>query len=160
MADLYDLDDVMDRLVAMEQEAIPGDIDAAKYWPYQQEGLPYWVNRVLSMEVEPDYEGRVIDRYTFGLMLVVGHLTQGVKAEIHEDSYAKIGQVLDFFGKRARLTSTEYPDEPDYLAVDEGGAVITGVPNGTRAVANTGIGVTQIVIEFRLQAGFYRQTKS
>lgn len=153
---MYDLDDLLARVADLAQEAIGAvngqEITWVKYWPYWTETLPYGTTRINRMSVETDLSGDIdLDVYTLGLGLVVGHLTEGVEAEVPTDVYGHIVNLLQFFRAHPELTSTAYPTPPAYLWTQPHGAHLTGIPGGTRTVNAAGVPTPQIVIEFELE---------
>lgn len=154
---MYDLTEALTRLAAMQEEAIAGS-DAKPYWPYVQEAMPYWWNRINGMTVRTDLAADAdIDVYTVEMGLVVAHLTEGYDGERGDKVTGYIVDVLEHVAEHPLLTSAAYPDELRWLWIEDGGAVITGIPNGTRAIANTGSGPTQVVIGFILTLPLMRE---
>lgn len=161
MTNLYDLPDVMARLPILQKAALNAinvSCDAVDYWPYQQEGFPYWWNRVESMSTEIDMaQDMELHVYTISMALVIAHLTaDGFRGETTHNAYAYIPAVLDYFrGEAARhlavLPSSDYQTAPNGLWTGEGGARITGIPNGTRTLSNSGINAQQIAVVFQLE---------
>lgn len=160
MAVEYDLDEALARLAAMQKEAITG-CDAAPYWPYEQEKAPYFWNRINGLTVEKDLSADwIIDRYSIEMGLVVGHLTQGYRGQNYTKVAEYITSVLTYFDAHPMLdtVSGDYIDsELDYLWPEDGGAFITGIPQGTRSASNAGIGTTQIYLGFILDLPLMRK---
>lgn len=156
----YDLQDVMKRLPVLQKAAL-GEIaqkcDAVAYWPYQQEFFPYFWNRIEGMTVEEDVSGDLnIHRYQVSMALVIGHLVEAKYVGlISELAYPWIGQVLNYFRQynpSHLMDGSEYTSAPDWLWTEEGGARIVGIPNGTRTLANSGVGnALQIAVVFTLE---------
>jgi hypothetical protein len=157
---IYDLKEAMDRLLAMEKEAVPGS-GGVTYWPYSQDKLPYWMNRLNPMTVDTAYSSDVVlDRYSVSALLVIDHFDAGYEGKKFEDAYETyIPDVLNFFDDNPELTSTDYPTPMRYIAPveDTRGAHITGLPSGTRLVLNSGIGVRQVVLEFTIEVPLWRK---
>lgn len=156
---IYDLKEVMDRLLAMENEAISSS-GGAIYWPHKQDQMPYWMNRINGMTVEPLSSDHVIDRWIMSALLVIDHYEAGYEGKKFEDAYETyIPDVIQFFDDNPLLTSTDYPDEMLFVFPDEDtrGAHITGLPSGTRLVLNSGIGVRQVVLEFTIEVPLGRK---
>lgn len=156
---IYDLKEVMDRLLAMENEAISSS-GGAIYWPHKQDQMPYWMNRINGMTVEPFSSERVIDRWAMSALLVIDHYEAGYEGASFVTAYETyIPAAIQFFDDNPRLSSTEYPDELDFVVTgrDTRGAHITGLPSGTRLVLNSGIGVRQVVLEFTIEVPLMRQ---
>jgi hypothetical protein len=154
----YDLDAIMDRLPVLQTAAMAGlstpvTCDAVNYWPFVGEGFPYWWNRIESMVVEysPMAEGE-IHNYQISMAMVIGHLTEGYDGEVSSKAYPWIAGILDYFRQHRKLyDGTTYTTAPDWLWIVDGGARITGVPNGTRTLANSGLGVQQVAVVFNLE---------
>jgi len=154
---IYDLKEVMDRLLAMEKEAVPGS-GGATYWPYSQDKLPYWMNRLNPMTVDTTPSADiVVDRYSVSALLVIDHFDAGYEGTKFEDAYETyIPDVIHFFDDNPELTSAAYPDPLRYID-DKDPAYITGLPSGTRVVLNSGIGVRQVVLEFAIAVPLWRR---
>lgn len=159
MANVYDLPEVMSRLPVLQKaalEAINVSCDAVDYWPYQQEGFPYWWNRIDSMNFdEPLAQDVSLHVYNVSMALIIAHLTaDGFKGENSHKAYSYIPAVLDYFrGDTARLLydDKKFRLEPLGLWIPDGGARITGIPNGTRTLNNSGINVQQVAVVFSLE---------
>lgn len=160
MAVEYDLNEALLRLAAMQKEAIEG-CDAVPYWPYEQEKGPYWWNRINSLVIERELAGDVdIDRYTIEMGLVVDHYTAGYKGDNYQMVAEYIGAVLTYFDAHPYLSTDagDYQDdEMRFIYMEDGGAIITGIPNGTRTTTNAGIQTTQIYLGFILDLPLMRQ---
>lgn len=158
MSDHYDLGNVLARLPLLQKAALaamdsPVGADAVDYWPYEQEAPPYFWNRVEGMTVEELAGDIEIHRYQIAMALVIAHITEGYKGQTSHTAYGYIPAVLDYFRSHKDLAvagELEYSESPEYLWIDRGGAMITGIPNGTRTLANAGIGVSQVAIVFTL----------
>lgn len=162
MTNLYNLPDVMARLPLIQKAALAEigvECDAVDYWPHFSEGFPYWWNRIDSMTVDDLLLTQEVDvhRYTVSMGLVIAHLTaDGFNGETTHKSYEYIPAVLDFFRSEdsrhlAIPTEASYQLQPNGLWTGEGGALISGVPNGTRTISNSGIrDVQQVAIIFTL----------
>lgn len=158
MANVYDLPDIMARLPVLQKAALSAinvNCDAVDYWPYQQEGFPYWWNRIESMAMGESPAGDVsLHIYTISMALVIAHLTaDGFRGETSHNAYQYIPAVLDYFrGETPRLL---YDDVTYRTAArglwPESDAHISGIPNGTRALSNSGINVNQVVALFTLE---------
>lgn len=154
----YDLGNVMERLPVLQKAALAvigvTNVDAVDYWPYQQEASPYFWNRVESMTVEEVSQEMEIHRYQISMALVVGHLTQGYRGETTRNAYNYIPAVLNYFRlyKASHLYDGKvYTAPPAWLWTEDNGARITGIPNGTRTLANSGVEVQQIAVVFTLE---------
>lgn len=156
---MYDLKSIMERLTVMEREAVntltAGQVDAVAFFPYQQEVMPYFTNRVVRFAVESGEDGFgedvIIDRYSIAIRYVGAHLTEGYQGEAPDKLYEVIPAMLDYFSKH-ELLSTSSLDPIDF--VDPEGAQITDGNYG--AFTNSGIGPTQIGLEFTLDLPLIR----
>lgn len=155
---MYDLGAVFERLVVMEKEAVASiypAIDAAAYFPYQQEATPYWLTRLVRLQVESGEDGLgedvPLDRYTIALRYVAGHLSQGYEGELPDQIYDIIVAVLAYFSDHEELSTTTL-GAIDF--VDAPGAVITA--GQYSAFTNSGIGPTQVGVEFTLDLPLIR----
>jgi hypothetical protein len=152
------LSDAMDRIVAMQKEALNtltgGKVDAVTYWPYQQNDFPYFTNRlapktVTSLSEDLDIYGRQIIMF-----LVVGHATSGYQGELPSRLYDYLPAVEKFFRNNPMLTSTLYPDAPDYLWNEE---ARIDTDAGISADAQGGLGQLQIGVRFTLSLPYLRE---
>jgi hypothetical protein len=158
MSEHYDLLDIMNRLPVLQKAALKAiDVacDAVSYWPHQQESFPYWWNRI---ESAPTFESLSADhevhRYQISMALVIAHLTEGYKGEPIKNAYTWVPAILSYFsGYNARhlIDGAEYTTMPDWLWTEEGGAIITALPAGTRPIVNSGIEAQQVAAIFTLE---------
>lgn len=153
----YDLNEAMKRLPEIQRAALASltpavKSDAVEYWPYQQGAFPYWWNRIESMTIETTLAGDIdIHRYTIAMALVIGHLTdEGYDGELPARTYSWIPAIIQYFVDHADLTSTLYPEPLAFLWIERGGAVITGIPTGTRGLTNSGVNAQQLSLVFSL----------
>lgn len=170
MAIRYDLNDIMNRIAAMETEALSTTslaINAVPYWPYQQETLPYLCNRINAMDVDRDtLQAReiVIDRWQIEMMLIIGHFGEGYHGELPSRVYAAyVPTLMDYFEDRRELVTVdniEYRTSPAFLWRADGGAIITGAPGGLRTINNAGIQGTQHYIGFILEVPLLRNVNA
>lgn len=156
---MYDLKAIMERLTLMEKEAVntltSGKVDAKSFFPYQQEVLPYFTNRLLRFTIEAGEDGLgedvIIDRYQIEIHYVAAHLTEGYEGEAPDKIYEIIPAMLDYFSKH-ELLSTSTLDPIDF--VDPEGAQLTD--GSYNAFTNSGIGPTQIGPKFTLDLPLIR----
>lgn len=148
------LQDAMDRIVAMQKEAVT-TADAVPYWPYEQASFPYFTNRLGTMTLNQDmsedidiYEHTVLMRY------VVGHLTEGYRGDLQDSLYDDIASIETYFREHPHLTTNagSYTTAPDYLFQVARILSHTGVV----AFAQGGVGQIQIGVEFTLSTPFLR----
>lgn len=162
----YNLDDIKNRIAAIQTEALSTTqqhINAVPYWPYQQEQLPYFCNRINSLDVDIDTLGvqdTVIDRYEIEMMMIVGHLGEGYQGEVASSMYGTyIPQLMDYFDQHMDLTTEQlqtYRTPPRFLWTQEGGAIIRGIPGGERTISNAGIVGVQHYLGFILEVPLLR----
>lgn len=159
---MYDLSNVVDRLVAMETEALSsiagvGNVDAATYWPYEQQAFPYWWNRVVNMTVRAGEATLAADidihEYTFQAGLVIGHIDSGYSGERVAEAYNYIEAVVAYFNDHRDLTdTTTFTTAPDFLWHAPGyGAHITSIPGGIAVRQESGIEAVQHVLVFQIE---------
>lgn len=152
------IEDVLARIVAVEQEALAGiqvACDAVPYYFHTQQAFPYFTNRLSSISVDSgpggdeDF-GEEIDLliYDIILRLTVNHLSAGVVGEYEDRLSVYIPQVIDYFNARELLQSASYPTAPDDLTRAR---IIssTGL-----AFFSEGLNVQQIGAEFTLRCEF------
>lgn len=148
---MSEISDVLDRVVAMQKEALPGS-DSKPFWPYQQETFPYWTNRLGSTAIGDRQAGNsgaedIEQRsYTVLMRLVVGHITSGYEGERQDELYEWIVDIEDFFMENPMLTSALFPTEPDFLAYESELTSHTGLV----IFANAGVFAQQLGVEFSL----------
>lgn len=166
MADMYDMNEALARLVSMQKAALTGVAanenqlcDAVAYWPYEQEAFPYFWNRVNSMTVDYLAQDIAIDRYEIEMGLVIAHYTAGYRGDNTTHAANYIEAVMAYFDAHADMTSiAPYTTPLDNLWLDEGeGAVISGIPGGLRTIQNSGIGTIQVAIGFMLDMPLLRE---
>jgi hypothetical protein len=160
------LDDALDRVVAMQKEAMSalttGAFDSVPYWPYQQELLPYMTNRHGAMSVDytkyaPDIES---EPEIILMRLVVAHITAGYKGEKPALALDYYIAIREYFREHSNLTTDgvtygDYRDIPDYLD-PETGAYISG-HTGLVVFLNSGGLVSQLGYEFTLQIPYIQE---
>jgi len=127
--------DILDRLVAMEHEALdtyvasvlPGrtGIDAVPQLFYQQASTPYIVHRVGPSAPAQLAEDFSLRTYEVFIRVVVGHLTANYQGENEELSDEIIPLLEDYLFKHEMLTtdSGAFHTEPTYLFPEEGIAI-------------------------------------
>jgi len=157
---MYDLQTAMERLLAMESEAVNSlsqysGVSGVTYYPYQQEKTPYWMNQIASFRIErggdfgmaEDIETHI---YTVQAYFVMAHYTQNVEGANFDDANAVIPAVLDFFADNPLLTSTAYPAGFDLVySPTTAGAFITG-GTGPRVLQNAGVAGGQVALQFTI----------
>lgn len=148
----------MDRLAIMEAAAVAAlypTIVAKAYFPYAQEITPYFTTRIVRFAVESAEddlgEDIPVDRYTIAIRYVAGHLSQGYQGELPDAVYDVIAAVLAYFGDHEEL-STASLDALDF--VGPVGARLTA--GQYSAFTNSGIGPTQVGVEFTLDLPLIR----
>lgn len=148
------LDDLMTRLVDMEQEMITNSV-AVKFPLYSQASFPYWTNNITEFtpgrgddEFEYDEARRM---FTVEARYIIGHITEGYLGQPQEQFWADWITILDFFDARPGLTSTAYPAALQYLDPQE--TILLPSP-GLSRFQNSGIGADQVGGMVRLQVVF------
>lgn len=148
------LEDVLARLVLMQQAAMPGS-DAVTVSFYTQEGTPYWVNHVDGYTVELESEQQQIITYTITMTLVLGTTTQGFEQESERQIHAWLPVILQYFGQRRQLKRTSADPAVPYL--HPRGAFITG-GKADYGITISGIGQSMFAIDFRIDVPTWQAT--
>lgn len=157
------LDDALDRVVAMQKEAMQtitsGKFDAVPYWPYFQNDFPYMTNRHGAMTVDytkyaPDIED---NPETIAMRLVVAHLNEGYDGEAPARAIDYYIAIRDYFRTHSTLTTDgttygDYTAEPNYLDPDTGAYISNHT--GLVVFANAGLPQMQLGYEFSLAIPF------
>lgn len=151
------LDDMMTRLVDMEQEVIANSV-AVKYPLYTQASVPYWTNNVTEFtpgrpddEYEYDEARRI---FTVESKYVIGHIDTGYQGQPQEQFWSDWITILDFFDAHPGLTSTAYPVPLQYLDPQE---TILLPSVGLARFQNSGIGADQVGGLVRQQVVFNKR---
>jgi hypothetical protein len=144
------------RVAALEIEALaalstPVTTGAKEYFFHTQEIMPYFTNRVGSVDVGADSED--IDLYTYQVImrLVVEHITADFVGVNESDLYSYIPQVVNFFNSRQWLQTTSGSYDDAMIALME--ARITSC-TGFRIFTDAGISAQQVGTEFVLTCLF------
>lgn len=115
----YDLNDAMDRLVAMEQEMISGS-EAKGYPSHWQANMPYWTNNITAFEPGDLYGDDVTIRlYTFKIDYHRGYWMEGNYGEMCEAIWQDLPIIQDFFESNPGLTYTGQSTPLRYLDATE-----------------------------------------
>jgi hypothetical protein len=160
------LDDALDRVVAMQKEAMSalttGAFDSVPYWPYQQERFPYMTNRHGGMS--PDYTKYAPDIESepeiILMRLVVAHVTGGYKGEKPALALDYYIAIREYFRQHDTLTTdgTTYGDYraiPDYLDPETGAYISSHT--GLVVFPNSGLLTPQLGYEFTLQIPYIQE---
>ena len=161
MAATLNLQDMMNRIVALEIEGMaalptPVTCDAVPYFFHQQEGIPYWINRLGNYtfaNVGEDEWGEEIDAivYPVTARLVIGHITQGYKGENDGNLQVYVPHMVEWFNEHENLrtATTGLTTSLDHLirCRTEAGIAFGIFENRTT-------GVPQVGAEFTLEAYF------
>jgi hypothetical protein len=148
------LNDLMDRIVALEKEAVTTS-DAVPYWPYQQASFPYWTNRLGPYEQVFAYgEDVPRDESSVLMRLVAAHVSEGYEGESQSNIHQWVVATLNKFEDNPYLVSTTYATEFDDIAPD--GAVIIS-HTGLVIFQNAGVLANQLGVEFTLSVPALRQ---
>lgn len=153
------LNDMLDRIVAMEKEALsslaPG-VNAVPYWPYQQSEFPYFTNRPGPWS--PDYERGedvALDGYSIAMRLVAAHVDEGYEGGPQGNIHQWILAVINFFEDKPFLTSTAYSTALDFINSDPGAEITSHT--GLVIFRNAGVFAQQLGVEFTLEVPVLRQ---
>lgn len=146
--------EMMNRIVAMQHEALDAavvalfpektGIDAVPYWPYEQEGFPYLINRYSGWSKDLSPEDIDLRNHTVRMSLVYSHLQEGIPGERQEEMYALVPLLEDFFITEWGLTTSVgglFPNRPDWLFPIGTSLHPSG---GLIHMANGGVGTIQI----------------
>jgi hypothetical protein len=154
LADI-DLDDVIQRVVAMEKEATVNDLaqgglPALDYLAGQYETTPYLTNGIGQFTFSEDPEDTQNDSYVVRMRLIVGHVTQGYKGSAERLLRYYIPVIRKYFAAHPNLTTDSSADgfnvPPHYLHWST--VKLTG-GNGTLYFKEPSI-ATQVGTEFQL----------
>lgn len=154
MANETDLDNMLARLVEMQQAAYPGS-DAVPVSFYAQESTPYWTNRIDSAVVEEDSENIQIITYSINMRLVLASINEGWENEAEKLIASWLPTILLYFGKRRQLKRTSA--DSSVVNTHPKGSLITAA-NADYNMQNSGIGVTQFGIDFTIEVPMYQLT--
>jgi hypothetical protein len=157
------LDDALDRVVAMQKEAMSalttGAFDSVPYWPYQQESFPYMSNRHGGMSIDytkyaPDVES---DPEVILMRLVVAHVTGGYKGEKPALALDYYIAIREYFREHSNLTTDGglYTSPPDYLDPETGAYISSHT--GLVVFSNSGLLTPQLGYEFTLQIPYIQE---
>lgn len=154
---MYDVNELIARLVAIEQEAsaallIGQQVNAVPLWFYTQEGTPYWVNRTAQIGDDQQTAGDEgsIDSVTVEMGLIYGEVTAGFDGEVETTVNEILPGLVAFLRQRVRLQSTTYSNSMNYLY----GCHISLTSNLTE-FPPTPAGARRIGILFRASCQFY-----
>lgn len=155
MPDSY-LTDLLKRNVACDKEAmasVPG-FYSSRSFPYFQEGFPYMVNRLGGKSTPISPEDFFVETRLVIKRLVVGHVDEGFKGQVNDKLSEWMVLIEDYYRDNTMLTSIAFPDEPDYIHPQ---GVSIGIDTGLAFFINSGIGVSQIGVEFTLTVPIIRE---
>ena len=148
------LNDLLDRVVALEKEAMTSmnvKADAVPRFYYVGEGFPYFTNRIADTPISDDGSEEVDLHSPLVIMrLVVGHITEGYKGQPEAKLYTWLPAIKTYFNERMWLTSETYPDRMGYL---QSARITNG--GGLRVFENAGIAAMQVGAEIQLACTFY-----
>lgn len=115
-----DLDDLLMRVCAMEEEAL--GLRALDVLADKLDQTPYMTNGLGQII----YENGATDRgvYNVRMRVIIGHVTEGYKGQSERVLRKYIPQLHAFFRVRPGLTSKKFPDTPPYVSAV--GAFLTG----------------------------------
>jgi hypothetical protein len=145
MANEIDLDDLIKRVCAMEEEAL--GIRALDVLADRLDQTPYMTNGLGDFAYDTNSEDMQADVYVVRMRLIIGHVTEGYKGQTERVLRKHIPVLRAFFAAHVGLTATKFPEPPDYLS--QMGATLTG-GIGTAYFQEPGIPM-QVGTEFRLR---------
>lgn len=120
MADEIDLDDLIKRVVAMEEEAL--GLRALDVLADKLDQTPYMTNGLGPFTYESGSSDSGV--YNVRMRLIIGHVTEGYKGQSERVLRKYIPLLQAFFRVRPGLTSQKFPDTPPYMSAV--GAFLTG----------------------------------
>lgn len=151
MAIISDVQDLMERLCAIEHAAI-SSADCIPYYLHKQERFPYITHRLGETTYDANSEDIDIPRRDVVARLVIGHVDgQGYAGENEQLLFDWIEALETAYQSDdgARLVGATYPEEPTYTYVEP----MTLTRNsGLRAFS--GFPVGQVGVEFFLSVPF------
>lgn len=153
------INDILDRVVAMEKEALvtfkPG-VNAVPYWPYQQNEFPYWTNRPGPWSQDFEHGSDIaLDTYTILMRLVAAHVTEDYEGNPQSDLHQWIVAIINFFEDNELLTSTAYSTALDFIYPDAAAEITSHT--GVVIFRNAGVLAQQLGVEFTLEVPVLRQ---
>jgi hypothetical protein len=135
------LNELLDRVVEIQKEAMLSVNVRADAWPYfykTSEGFPYFTNRVIDLPVTDDgSQDEDVNSPIVMMRFVVAHLTSGYKGEPERRLYEWMPVIKTTFNQRMWLTSNAYPERMEDLQearVINNGRFITERNDGIDAV--------------------------
>ena len=154
-----DVQSMMNRYAQLEIEGMaalssPVTADAVPFFFHSQEGVPYWVNRMGTFELDrvEDEWGEEVDTILVEntARLVIGHLTSGYKGENDANLQLYVPHMIEYFNEHENLrTTTTYTTSLDHLIRARcTGGIAYGV------FENRTLGIQQVGAEFNLRAEF------
>jgi hypothetical protein len=159
MAATIDLQGLMNRIVALEIEGMaalttPVTCDAVPYFFHQQEGVPYWINRLGNYSfLAADEWGEEVDAFVYPVTarLVIGHISGGYKGENDSNLQLYVPQMVEWFNEHENLhtATTGLTTSLDHLIRCRTEA---GIAFGI--FENRATGTPQVGAEFNLEAYF------
>lgn len=122
-ADLDPLEEVIDRLLEIEQEAFP-NADCIPFFFHAQESFPYFTHRYGDITPEVLSSQHYVDSYTIVVRIVVAHLEEGYDGQGEVEVYRLLRGLIRMFLKRPTLKSLAYPEamlnlSPDGIELQE-----------------------------------------
>lgn len=120
---MYDANELLARLVAIELEAMAALLPNQETWTkpawfWQSEGTPYWINRLATIGDDPQTIGDEgnYDNVTAEMGLIYGEVSAGFDYEVETAVNEILPGLTAFLRKRAWLTSASYPARMNYLS--------------------------------------------
>lgn len=143
-----DVNNLLDRIVAIEKEyftSVAQAADSVPYFIHSQESFPYLIHRVSRLDLSYTDEDFTVNTYTVTTRLVIGHLTENYVGESESNLYTWLPGLVTYVQQRRWLQSAAYPTPMNKLV---GAEMQAGASPGLVIFQNTGIGVQQVGTEF------------
>lgn len=145
---------LFDRIAVIETAALsalssPISSDAKSYFWHVQETMPYWTNRLGTIEVDADGDEYEIHTYEVIARLIIGHKSD-LERGLHERELQRIvPQFIAYLNARELLQSSTYATGMDSLTNAQ---VISC--RGYTEFQNSGSGAEAVGTEFTIRAIF------
>lgn len=149
MPDSY-LTDLMKRTCACDKDAMAGitGFVSKRTLAYQQEAFPYMTNRLGPKTLATSADDMFTYTRAIAKRFVVAHKTEGFSEQASDKVTDWLALIEDYYRENDMLASELFPSQPSYLSPL---GVTLGSDTGLVSFINSGIGVTQVGVEFTLQ---------
>ncbi len=151
MPDSHFLDLVKRLEASLDQglQAVDSRFKAYRYFPYAPSHLPYALIYMGARTIRQGLVGSEVDDHvqTVNVLFVLGHATEGQDGELAEKLYQTyLPAFYDHFYDTQWLTSTTYPNPPDWLSPAE----VRMAHGGWQRFQNSGTSGDQLGVLFSL----------